>query len=198
MNQIKFISFFTGHYAWDAEQLKKSLFKSGVTNYSIDHLQCNGIWETNTQMKAPFILEKLKETSSVVWTDADSRVLRYPEFFDTITTDVGLFFLESDWEIPKHSIIKNVNSYLQSGTMFFRNTPKVINLLERWVELNKEDPKQWDQWTLQFALQESDVTITQLPPEYIFIEGSSSPVYENIKPIILHTQASRRFKSKLR
>lgn len=195
---MKIISFYTGHYAWDAEQLQKSLIKSGVKEYSIDRLECNGVWETNTQMKAPYILQKLKDSDSVVWTDADSRVIHYPEFFDTITTDVGMFFLKSDWVLPEHSILKNVEYYLQSGTMYFKNNERVIKLIERWIELNAEDPRQWDQWTLQKALLESDVTVTQLPPEYIFIEGSSSAVYENISPIILHTQASRRFKNKLR
>lgn len=195
---MKFISFYTGHYQWDAEQLKKSLNKTGITDYSIEHLDCNGNWETNTQMKAPFILEKLKQNDAVVWTDADSRVLSYPSFFDTITTDLGVFFIKSSWTPPEYSILKGVDSYLQSGTMYFKNTPKVISMLERWIELNAQNPKQWDQWTLQVAIQESDVTITELPPEYIFIEGDNSPVYQNIKPVVLHTQASRRFKSKLR
>ena len=195
---MKFISFYTGHYEWDAEQLKKSMTKFGIDTSNIEPREQVGSWEANTQMKAPFILEKLLENDSVIWTDADSRVRQTPSFFDTITTDVGLFFLPKEqaggWVPPEHSILKNVDSYLQSGTMYFKNNDRVIKLLESWIELNKKDSQQWDQWTLQVALQNSDVTITNLPPEYIWITGMDSIA----RPVIEHTQASRRFKSKIR
>jgi hypothetical protein len=199
---MKFISFYTGHYEWDAEQLKKSMTKFGIDTSNVDHREQVGSWEANTQMKASFILEKLLENDSVIWTDADSRIRQTPSFFDTITTDVGLFFLPKElaagWVPPEHSILQNVDSYLQSGTMYFKNNDKVIKLLEKWNELNKRDSQQWDQWTLQVALQDSDVTITHLPPEYIWMDGIVSTAYSHSKPVIEHTQASRRFKSKIR
>lgn len=198
----KIISFYTGHYEWDAEQLKKSMNKLGIKNYDVEYRDRVGDWEANTQMKAPFILEKLKENDAVVWTDADSRVRQIPSFFDTITTDIGVFYLPKElaggFVPPDHSIIKDVEYYLQSGTMFFKNNEKVIKLLERWIELNKQDSRQWDQWTLQVAILESDVTVTQLPPEYVWMDGVVSPVYENRGPVIEHTQASRRFRDKIR
>jgi len=76
--------------------------------------------------------------------------------------------------------------------MFFRNTPKTISLLQRWDELNKLDSRQWDQWTLQVALQESDLTITELPESYVWVSGTNEG-----SPVIEHTQASRRFKHKI-
>jgi hypothetical protein len=199
---MKFISFYTGHYEWDAEQLKKSLTKHGIDSSNVDYREQVGSWEANTQMKASFILEKLLENDAVVWTDADSRVRQTPSFFNTITTDVGLFFLPkelaSGWVPPEHSILQNVDSYLQSGTMYFKNNDRVIKLLQDWNELNKKDSQQWDQWTLQVALQDSDVTITHLPPEYVWMDGVVSTSYSYRKPVIEHTQASRRFKSKIR
>jgi hypothetical protein len=199
---MKFISFYTGHYQWDAEQLIKSMNKLRITNHDVEYRDRIGSWEANTQMKAPFILEKLKQNDAVVWTDADSRVRQIPSFFDTITTDVGMFFLPKElageFTLPKHSILQNVDSYLQSGTMYFKNNDKVIKLLERWIELNDQDSQQWDQWTLQVALQESDVTITQLPPEYVWMDGVVASAYHDKSPVIEHTQASRRFKDKIR
>ena len=199
---MKFISFYTGHYEWDAEQLKKSMNKLGIRNHDVEYRDRVGSWEANTQMKAPFILEKLLENDAVVWTDADSRVRQVPTFFDTITTDVGLFFLSKElagvFVLPEHSILQNVDSYLQSGTMYFKNNDRVIKLLETWIELNKKDSQQWDQWTLQVALQNSDVTITHLPPEYVWMDGVVSTAYSVRNPVIEHTQASRRFKSKIR
>lgn len=199
---MKFISFYTGHYQWDAEQLMKSLNKLGIKNYDVEYRDRVGNWEANTQLKAPFILEKLKENDSVVWTDADSRVRQIPSFFDTIETDIGVFYLPVElaggFVPPEHSILQNATSYLQSGTMYFKNNDKVIKLLERWIELNAQDPRQWDQWTLQVAIEHSDVTVTHLPPEYVWMDGVVSPVYENRRPVIEHTQASRRFKDKIR
>jgi hypothetical protein len=194
---MKIISFYTGHYEWDAEQLKKSMNKLGIINYDVEYRDGVGSWESNTQMKCNFILEKLKENDSVVWTDADSRVREIPSFFDTIETDVGFYFLPAecanDFKLPDHSILKSPISYLQSGTMFFRNTKSTINLLHKWNELNSLDNRQWDQWTLQVALAQSDVTITELPESYVWVDGVNSG-----SPVIEHLQASRKFKAKIR
>jgi len=194
---MKFISFYTGHYEWDAEQLKKSMNKLGISNYDVEYRDRVGSWEANTQMKAQFILEKLKENDAVVWTDADSRIRQVPSFFDTIKTDIGLYFLPKklagEFTLPEHSILQNVESYLQSGTMYFKNNDRVIKLLERWIELNKQDSRQWDQWTLQYAILESDVIVTHLPESYVWVAGTNSGY-----PIIEHTQASRRFRDKIR
>jgi hypothetical protein len=199
---MKIISFYTGHYQWDAEQLMKSMNKLGITNYDVEYKDRIGAWEQNTQMKAPFILEKLKQNDAVVWTDADSRVRQVPSFFDTITTDIGVFYLPKElaggFTLPEHSIIRDVEYYLQSGTMYFKNNERVVKLLERWIELNNQDPRQWDQWTLQKAILESNVTVTQLPPEYIWMDGVVASVYGDKRPVIEHTQASRRFKDKIR
>jgi hypothetical protein len=199
---LKIISFYTGHYQWDAEQLMKSMNKLGMTNYEVEYKDRIGAWEQNTQMKAPFILEKLKQNDAVVWTDADSRVRQKPVFFDTIDTDIGVFYLSKElagqFTLPEHACIQNVEYYLQSGTMYFKNNERVIKLLERWIELNNEDPRQWDQWTLQKAILESKVTVTQLPPEYVWMDGVVASVYSDRKPVFEHTQASRRFKDKIR
>lgn len=196
---MKFISFYTEDYTQDAEFLKKSLENYGIDSSNVEYRERVGLWEANTQMKAEFILEKLRENDAVVWTDADSRILQNPSFFDTITTDVGLFFLPielSDGFVPpEYSILKNPDSYLQSGTMYFKNNERVIKLLEDWIELNKRDSQQWDQWTLQVILQNSDVTITQLPPEYVWT-WFVAKFYPNREPVIKHTQASERSKNK--
>jgi hypothetical protein len=196
------ISFYTGHYQWDAEQLIKSMEKLGMKNYQVEYRDRIGDWARNTQMKAPFILEKLKENETVVWTDADSRVRQIPKFFDTVTTDIAVFYLPKElaggFTLPEHAVIQDVEYYLQSGTMYFKNNERVIKLLERWIELNNEDPSQWDQWTLQKAILESDVSVTQLPPDYVWMDGVVASAYDNRAPVFEHTQASRRFKDKIR
>jgi hypothetical protein len=197
---MKFISFYTAEYEQHANQLKNSLTKLGIDDSGVEYRERVGAWAANTQIKAPFILEKLRENDAVVWTDADSQVIQTPSFFDTVTTDVALFFLpkeySADFVLPEHSILKNPDRYLQSGTMYFKNNARVIKLLETWIDLNKKDSKQWDQWTLQAALENSDVSITQLPPEYIcanFIARAFKKTHRLQPPVILHKQASKTF-----
>jgi hypothetical protein len=194
-NKIKFVSFYTADYEQDAEELKNSLIEYGFDASDVNYRERVGSWAANTQMKAPFILEKLRKYDAVIWTDADSIIVDTPDIFDTITADVGFYFISkdlvSDWNLPAHSILKNVDSYLQSGTMFFKSNERVIKLLESWIELNKRDSSQWDQWTLQAALETSDVTVAHLPPEYYWTHFVARS-YPDRKPIILHTQASER------
>jgi hypothetical protein len=200
---MKIISFYTDNYLWDSNELIKTLNQSGVTDYEVEHKPTNGNWVMNTQIKAPFILEKLKQNESIVWTDADSRVRQYPSLFDEIKEDCAFFFMPKknagSFSLPPNCILKNDTverqGYLQSGTMYFKNTPKVIEMLELWCQLNEKDRSQWDQWTLQVALNSTkDISVYVLPPEYVWIDTYSQEQFGNKNPVVYHTQASRRFR----
>jgi mannosyltransferase OCH1-like enzyme len=199
--RTKFISFYTEDYIEESELLKSSLKKYGIDSSNVEHRERKGSWEVNTQMKAEFILEKLKVSDCVVWMDADSYLLQKPSFFEGIITDVGFFFLPAelskDFILPKHSILKDVDKYLQSGTMYFKNNERVIKLLETWIEINKKDSRQWDQWTLQMALENSDVSITQLPAEYIAADFIDE-IFSITSPVIKHTNSSSRVRNVIR
>jgi hypothetical protein len=200
---MKIISFYTDNYTWDAGELIKSLDKVGITGYEVEHKERKGNWVMNTQIKAPFILEKLKQNESVVWTDADSRIYQYPSLFDDIKEDCAFFFMPKQnaglFRLPYNCILKDYvvehQGYLQSGTMYFKNTPQVIKMLETWCELNEKDRSQWDQWTLQVALNSTEgISVYHLPPEYVWIDIYSKQEFGNKDPVIYHTQASRRFR----
>lgn len=203
---MKIVSYYTDLYAWDAEQLMKSLARQGVLNFKVERRPQLGSWERNTQYKAPFILEKLLEGEPVVWTDADSRIRQYPALFDQLTCDAAFFYLTKEqvpeFQLPAGSILSQESidrdGYLQSGTMFFNYTPKTIELLNKWISINEQDHVQWDQWTLQTAIdQVPGLTIEKLPPEYVWIDGSSVSIFGSKKPVIEHLQASRKYKNKL-
>lgn len=203
---MKIISYFTDLYAWDAEQLLKSLAKCGIADYKVERRPQLGSWERNTQYKAPFILEKLLEGDPVVWTDADSRIRQYPSLFDELECDVAFFYLTKEqvpeFKLPSNSILTQESvdrdGYLQSGTMYFNYTPRAIELIRKWISLNDKDHIQWDQWTLQSASEQiPGLAIQKLPPEYVWIDGISSAIFGPKKPVIEHLQASRKYKSKL-
>jgi len=137
--RMKIICFYTGHYAWDAEQLTKSLNKTGWKDFCVENREPRGNWETNTQYKAPFILEKIKNEDSVVWTDADSRMKQYPSLLEELNCDVAFNYMplekESFFKLPKHAILTNEiveqEGFLQSGTMYFNNTEKYVGTVIR-------------------------------------------------------------------
>lgn len=203
---MKIVSYYTDLYAWDAEQLIKSLARQGVSDFKVERRPQLGSWERNTQYKAPFILEKLLEGEPVVWTDADSRIRQYPSLFDQLTSDVAFFYLTKqqvpEFKLPAGSILSREavdrDGYLQSGTMFFNYTPRTIELLNKWISINDQDHVQWDQWTLQTAIgQVPDLIVEKLPPEYVWIDGSSEGIFGSRKPVIEHLQASRKYKNRL-
>ena len=129
-----------------------------------------------------------------------------PSFFDTVETDIAMFYMDrkytNNFKLPSNSILPEelveLEGYLQSGTMFFKNNERTIALLESWIELNEKDRTQWDQWTLQVLIASmNQLTRTALPPEYNYID-IVGPLINDNPPVILHTQASRRFRKKRR
>lgn len=205
-NNYKIVSYYTGQYEWDADQLKKSLTKLGIRNYDISEMVDSGSWERNTQHKSAYILEKmLQYKCPIVWTDADSRVRVEPKLFNNIEEDVGLYFISKEqvpeFTLPKDSLLTEESiskyGYLQSGTMFFNYTDRSLELLTKWLVMNSENTSQWDQWTLQLCLDEvNKLSIFTLPPEYVWIKGLSRNLYPNGNPVIEHLQASRKYKKR--
>jgi hypothetical protein len=142
----------------------------------------SGSWELNTHYKAVYIKEKLIEP--VIWTDADSVLKQYPTLIETIDCDFA-----AHWFKDKELI---------SATMYWNNTPKAHELLDKWIELNKLNSKLWDQVNLQNALTEiENIKVIKLPPEYNFIFDLSREYYGNLNPVFEHYQASRKYKNRL-
>ena len=101
-------------------------------------------------------------------------------------------FFQIDCDVAFHRF---KGKELLSGTVFFKNTVKTVELLDRWIEINKENPEIFDQKNLDTAIKSiSDISIIELPPEYCFIFDLSKDYYPRVNPIIEHYQASRKFR----
>jgi hypothetical protein len=81
------------------------------------------------------------------------------------------------------------------------NNLKTRRLCEKWMEQNQKDPnktKNLEQWNLGKAIEDmvkSDGLVCKnLPPEYTFIFDSMRKIYPDLKPVIEHFQASRKYK----
>ena len=87
---------------------------------------------------------------------------------------------------------------LLSGTMLFRYNPKVIKLMEKYIQRCIDKPSMTEQMNLQKVLETGiDIKVYRLPIEYCAIEKKSGRVPEYIKkPIIVHHQISRKLKNR--
>ena len=180
--RLKIISYYTALYQFDAAKLRESLNKFPGIDYNIDERPESGSWELNTHYKAVYIKEKL--TEPVIWTDADSELKEYPNLFNEIDCDFAAHWFKDE--------------ELISATMYWNNTPKAHELLNKWIELNTLNPKLWDQVNLQTALNQiENIIVVRLPPEYNFIFDLSREYYGNLNPVFEHHQASRKYKKRL-
>ena len=177
---MKFISYYNYKYKNEASKLRQSLETLGL-NYHVAGIEDQGSWDANTHYKPIFIKQQIQNQSAVVWLDSDCMVLQEPKLFFQIDCDVAFHRFKG--------------KELLSGTVFFKNTVKTVELLDRWIEINKENPEIFDQKNLDTAIKSiSDISIIELPPEYCFIFDLSKDYYPRVNPIIEHYQASRKFR----
>jgi len=180
-----FVSFYTpGLYAGKAARLRLSLHRLGL-EYRIDEVEDRGSWDANTKHKAEFILAMLEAHPgrNIVWVDADAVVRAYPDLFFEMQGDVGVHYRNG--------------KELLSGTMFFRNVPRVQALVKSWIKENAKTPQEWEQRTLQRVLTKPwrfgrpRVKVVDLPPTYCQIFDLMADAGE---PVFEHFQASREAK----
>jgi len=182
-----------GYYTIDTPYEKESInmIKSAVKfNIKTDvrGVPNCGSWQANTQFKAVFlrnILEEYKHEPYIVYLDCDATIEKYPLLFDEINGDIAVHFRN--------------NKSLLSGTIWMNPTQTTFDLLDDWIKRNEEMKQIWDQKNLQDVLYATkDVNLVKLPPEYCFIFDSMRKECKKCKPVILHHQASRRLRNKIK
>ena len=127
------ISCYTDTYTTDAELLKKSLKQFNLNNTQIEKYNNKGKntelnrqnWKANLKQKPIFIKQKLEELKSpVVWTDADSILLQYPELLNTLDCDIAI------WR-PWCGIETG-------GTMYFNYSDGAFAILNDWINTYRD------------------------------------------------------------
>jgi len=167
-------------YEQEIEKLKEGLDKYGI-KYELIGYKPQGSWEKNTQMK-PHVIKSVmnKYNKPVVWLDADAEVLKKPVFFDNVSGDLS-FYMIKEW------------NEMLTGTMYFANNIRVQRLIDRWIVENNSnslpDAKNFQKIMSEF----STLDYIPLPADYIKIFDNDLIVSSN--PVIVHNQASRRFKT---
>lgn len=198
-NQIKIISFHTTDefYTSMAKKLEASCNKFEL-QYKIESIAPKGSWVSNCAYKANFILEKLqqqKQNECIVWIDSDAQIMQHPSLFFSTQNDFGIraepgartkkpskreaISLPSKWPASLSP------RWFNSGTIFLRNVPSVVSLVNEWIRLQTGTNK-WDQWTLQEAWANVQPKTEWFPREYCQIKK----LHKEKGAVILHELAS--------
>jgi tetratricopeptide (TPR) repeat protein len=180
-NDIIYVSMFTSGtpYEQEVKKLQLSMDKFGLP-YEIVGLRNKGSWEKNTQMKPQVIKSVMdKYNRDIVWVDADAEFVDKPELFYKLDCDIAFHHLK-EWDEK------------MTGTMYFKNSIMSREILNNWIHENDSNNLP-DGPNFQKIMQvQRGLKIIDLPIEYINIIDIKFLQCE--KPVIIHHQASRRFK----
>jgi len=189
MNRWILTSFFTAKTGYQklAPKFKQSAVNAGIKEMIIDVVPNQKDWHRNTRLKARLIKKHLSVFigiyDAVVFVDIDARFHSYPKLFDEINCDFAAHF--RNW--------RHARDELLSGTLFFWTNQRSWDLVNDWIELNKQNPMIWEQKNLQRAFKRAPtLKHAALPIEYCTI--FDDPNRSKIKPVIEHFQASRKLR----
>ena len=195
---MRFISYYTENTPYQKVMLTH-LFpsvKACGLDYYIKPIKDLGNWNKNTSYKSQFIkeaMEKYKE--DVVFLDADSIIHRRPRLFFELDKkyDIAVHYLDWNLQWRGHTGEKRE---LLSGTMMFRYNDKILTLLDEYIETCEKNPNVWEQKLLQTIISNNkELKVYNLPATYCTVILHNGKVPPHIKkPVIVHYQASRKFK----
>jgi hypothetical protein len=186
---IPIVSFYTKDTPYDIEvmAMRESAIKVGLTKFYLCGIKSRGSWIANCQAKAEVLLSYTNVIHEpFLYVDADAIFKQYPTMFEhQWPYDIGFHYFKGE--------------ELLSGTIWVNPTHATKALLKSWLAINQHMPTAWDQKTLQRAAQmQSGLRILHLPPEYTWIFDLSEQQYGHKDPVIVHMQASRKYKRDIR
>ena len=192
---MKIVAFYTKNtgYAEEIKKLKSSAKKNGYEIY-VEGIRNLGSWDLNTKHKPNLILNAMKKYPKedyFLFLDADAIVNKKIPM-DEIKGDIAVCHKKVESRKQK--------GWLLSGTIFIKNNEKMKKIMYEWIEINKKNPKTYDQDTLYTILKRNfqEIEIQRISLKYCKINGSKCSSHKKItNPIIEHNQASRRLKRKI-
>ncbi len=189
---VKAIAFTTNeYYRRQSERLEASLTKYGIP-YQIERLEHPGSWHKAVSMKPAFIKRMLEQTTldGVLYLDADAEVVAPLPMDSWGIYDIGFTRFKRS---PEH------DEEFLTGTMFFRKHPMVLDVLDKWAELTASFPHSHtpEQDALKHVLAGSTgLCSIDLGPAWTYIHDDFKELYPDVKPLILHYQASREYRER--
>lgn len=174
-----FVSYYTRGSPYEAEAQALS---EGLRAFGLSHEICGvtprGSWEKNCAYKPTFILDMLVKHpgTPIVWVDADARIRRRPDLFDSLDCDIAFH--------------RKGGEELLSGTLYFGPTKAAMEILREWQSRCADNPLEWDQRCLDSVVKENrpGARFGELPASYVSIFDA----HMSDAPVILHMQRSRK------
>ena len=194
----KVVAFTTNEfYRKQSERLEASLTKYGIP-YQIERLEHPGSWHKAVSMKPAFIKRMLEETTldGVLYLDADAEVVAPLPHEQLEGYDAAFTRFKRSPEHPEEIL---------TGTMFFRKSrneaqaTQMLGMLARWAELTEAfgHSNTPEQDALKLVLFESNGICTMdLGPAWTYIHDDFKELFPDVKPLILHYQASREYRER--
>lgn len=156
-----------------------------------------GSWVKNCAFKSYFLYDMLMTLKTdIVWLDADSTVMKFPDLFVTIKEDFAVRAepgAKTKRPVGREPISLPENwpeaispCWFNSGTIYLKNNDKTKELCRRWLKLCTKNETDWDQWTLQQAWCDVQPSTFWLPREYCQIKK----LHGDSGAVILHDLAS--------
>jgi len=176
---MKIVTFFTDKYERFACTLVDSATKFGYEVVE-ERIEETGDWQCNTDKKALIVNKHLVEGKPFIITDADSEIVAPIDFS---------FFDGCDFSARLKGGVE-----MLSGTMYFKPSPAVYQMVGNWIYRNSVDRTRLEQQHLHEAYKESNVDFKEMPSKYCAIFDERPPVPD---PCVLHYQASRAYRRKL-
>lgn len=190
----KIVSFYTPDYKPYAEALQASAKTFGLTVHA-GLLGSFDSWHAVVMYKPRFILQMLEslerfdESQGVLWVDADACFRAKPDF--QILTECDFAATQFRWSLghPWEML---------TGTLFFRNTPRVKDFIQMWSSLTEQNWKHHDTpeqmglkeaWELN-KKEQLPLRYLDLPVTWTWILPEFDNLYSGV-PFIVHLQASR-------
>ena len=183
--RVLYTSFYTPDYAEVVKPLIESLERLKLP-HEVLPIEDQGGFHANVRHKPRFILQQMEEHTDkkyICWIDADAVVMRFPAAFYRLYAD-----LAAHWR-------DGVD--LLSGTMLWRNTPRVREFIGDWAETCENGLNSHltcpEQQILQDMVPKTNLQVFNLPTEYckIFDRVELNDLARTIDPIIIQNQASR-------
>jgi hypothetical protein len=128
---------------------------------------------------------------AIIWVDCDAVINRYPTLFDLLSIkNIDFAAYYRNWKHNKNELL--------GGTLFFKNSELIQNILKRWNRFNLKHPNIWGQKNLQKIIKKYShlLNIAKLPIAYCAIFDDLK--ITKIEPVITHYQASRKYRKKIR
>lgn len=183
-------------YQLEVKSLIESCEKYNLP-YHVEPVDSFGSWELNCAYKPFFLLSKLQEFKRpIFWVDADGVFVQKPEPLEEFSADLAVRINEGC--SPQHP------SKVISCSIFVNATQAATLLLKQWAAecyrvLSAPDRTDefWDQVGLRDVMYSGghQAKVVNLPHSYAAIDGHPVDQKEILNPVIMHYQASRRYKN---